>query len=140
MKKLKKIIIVGIVSILLANTIAFAAQTDLYTIVRNSILAVKETILKRDSALEDNGDDAIQRLDEFVTDYKVDLQIELEKYEEEKNEEAAVAIEQEIDTTIQQLEDEKKVLIEEAKKEIDTKIQKDLDNELTKIRKHFKSQ
>ncbi|MCT4543424.1 MAG: hypothetical protein N4A63_07765 [Vallitalea sp.] len=137
MKKMKKTIIICFVSFFIINTVAYAANIDIYSGIINSIVAVKNAVLKTDSGMSKNTNEAIAKLDNYLKDYKLDIKTELESYKKSKANDANKQVNDKVDETIKKLETDKSKLIADYKKEIDTQIESELEKELQKLEKHY---
>lgn len=137
MKKAKKIIIITVFSFILINTVAYAANFDLFGSILNSIEAVKDAVMKKDSGLERNTNDAIKRLDKYIKDYNTDIRNDLESYKKSRSEDAKKVINSEVDEAIKKLEKEKSKLVSDYQKEIDKQIDSELERELDRLQKHY---
>jgi gas vesicle protein len=137
MKKFKKIFTIGILSFILINTVAYAADIDLYSGIIGGIVAVRDSVIKKDSGLGQNTNEAIKKLDDYVKDYKADIKNDLEAYKQSKAANAKEVVNDKVDETIQQLAREKEKLISDYKKEIDTQIESELDRELERMQKRY---
>ncbi|WP_113672301.1 hypothetical protein [Vallitalea guaymasensis] len=137
MKKFKKIVTISILSFILINTVAYAANIDLYSGIIKGIVAVKDAVLKKDSGLERNTNEAMKKLDNYIKDYKNDIKNDLESYKQSKAEDAKKVVNDKVDETIKQLDKEKSKLITDYKKEIDKQIDSELDRELERLQQHY---
>jgi gas vesicle protein len=134
---MKKTIIICFVSFFIINTVAYAANIDIYSGIINSIVAVKNAVLKTDSGMSKNTNEAIAKLDNYLKDYKLDIKTELESYKKSKANDANKQVNDKVDETIKKLETDKSKLIADYKKEIDTQIESELEKELQKLEKHY---
>ncbi|GKX28219.1 hypothetical protein SH1V18_06990 [Vallitalea longa] len=137
MKKIKKIILITVFSFILINTVAYAANFDLYGSILNSIEAIKDAVLKKDSGLGRNTNDAIKRLDNYIKEYNTDLKSDLESYKQAKSEDAKKVVNSKVDEAIKKLDKEKSKLISDYQKEIDKQIDSELERELDRLQKHY---
>ncbi|MCT4599214.1 MAG: hypothetical protein N4A50_15200 [Vallitalea sp.] len=137
MKKIKKLLIVSVFTFLVINTIAYAADIDIYSGIISRITAVKDTIVNRNSGLSKDTDAAIKKLDNYIKDYEANVKSELEKYKQTKKNESKQTIDGEVNKVIDKLNSEKPKLLDEYKKEIDTSMQQELEKELERLRKKY---
>lgn len=137
MKKIKKLLIITVFSFLVINTIAYAAEIDIYSGIISRITAVKDTIVNRNSGLSKDTDAAMKKLDNYIKDYETNIKSELEKYKQIKKNESKQTIEGEVNKVINQLNSEKPKLLDEYKKEIDNNMQIELEKELERLKKKY---